>query len=389
VNGEPASPAERPASGSEPASPAERPGRPASDAGFARNEHRFGSGPPFTIGLEEELLLVDRDTHQLAHVADELLPAIPLPRERAGHEAFLAEIEVRSEPRWSAAEAVRDLAEGRAAIRTAGGTPMAVGLHPDARMGDVRLVDADRYRRVEQEMRGLIRRTPECALHVHVAMPSPEAAVAALMGLREALPLIGALGAGSPFWFGTDSGLASARSAVIRAYPGRGVPPALRDWEDYLETLDGIALGGGPADHTMVWWDARLQPRLGTVELRELDVQTGLDEAAGMAALVHALARRAAEEPPRRPAPAQALHWSSFRAVRDGLDAELLFRGQLRRARDATRDLLDELRGEDEALEGVEKMLRDPAPERQRRIHREGGMARLLDDLVTQTARTP
>jgi carboxylate-amine ligase len=382
VKGEPAPASERPGSQAEPASP---PAEPASDAGFARHEHRFGSGAPFTIGLEEELLLVDRDTHQLAHVADELLPAIPLPSERAGHEAFLAEIEVRSEPRQSAAEAVRDLAEGRAAIRRAGGTPMAVGLHPDGRMGDVRLVDAGRYRRVEQEMRGLIRRTPECALHVHVAMPSPEAAVAALMGLREALPLIGALGAGSPFWFGTDSGLASARSAVIRAYPGRGVPPPLRDWEEYLETLDGIALGGGPADHTMVWWDARLQPRLGTVELRELDVQTGLDDAAAMAALVHALARRAAEEPPCRLAPAQALHWSSFRAIRDGLDAELLFRGELRLARDAARELLDELRGEDDALEGVEKMLRDPAPERQRRIHREGGMPRLLAHLASET----
>jgi glutamate---cysteine ligase / carboxylate-amine ligase len=360
-------------------------GQPASDAGFARNEHRFGSGAPFTIGLEEELLLVDPETHQLAHVADELLLAIPLPSERAGHEAFLAEIEVRSEPRGSAAEAVRDLAEGRAAIRRAGGTPMAVGLHPDGRMGDVRLVEADRYRRVQDEMRGLIRRTPECALHVHVAMPSPEAAVAALMGLREALPLIGALGAGSPFWFGTDSGLASARSAVIRAYPGRGVPPPLRDWEEYLETLDGIALGGGPADHTMVWWDARLQPRLGTVELRELDVQTGLDDAAAIAALVHALARRAAEDPPRRLTPAQALHWSSFRAIRDGLDAELLFQGELRLARDAARELLDQLRGEDEALEGVEKMLRDPAPERQRRIHREGGMPRLLAHLASET----
>jgi carboxylate-amine ligase len=360
---------------------------PASDAGFARREHRFGSGAPFTIGLEEELLLVDRDTHQLAHVADEVLPGVQLPPERAGHEAFLAEIEVRSEPRRTAEEAVRDLAEGRAAVRDAGGVPMAVGLHPDASMGDVRLVDSDRYLRVEQEMRGLIRRTPECALHVHVAMPSPEAAVSALMGLREALPLIGALGAGSPFWFGADSGLASARSAIIRAYPGRGVPPPLRDWEEYLETLDGIALGGGPADHTMVWWDARLQPRLGTVELRELDVQTGLDEAAGMAALVHTLARRAAEQPPRRLAPAQALHWSSFRAVRDGLDAELLFGGRLRPARDAARELLDELRGEDGALEGVERILRESAPERQRRIHAEGGMPALLAHLASQTAR--
>jgi carboxylate-amine ligase len=351
-------------------------------------KHRFGSGEAFTVGIEEELLLVDADSLALAHVADRVLPGIELSRERADHEAFLAEIEVRSEPRRSAAEAVADLAAGRAAVRAAGGTPMAVGLHPSATFGDVRLVDSDRYRRVEGEMRGLIRRTPECALHVHVAMPSPDAAVAGLMGLREALPLVGALGAGSPFWFGVDSGLASARAAVVRSYPGRGLPPLLRDWEDYLQTLDGIAAGGGPRDHTMVWWDARLQPRLGTIELRELDVQTGLEETAGMAALVHALARRAAESPPRSLAPAEALHWSSFRAVRDGLDAELLFEGRLRPVREAARDLLDQLTGQDDALEGVERILREGgAPARQRAIHAENGMRGLLRHLAEKTAR--
>jgi carboxylate-amine ligase len=350
--------------------------------------HSFGGGAEFTVGVEEELLLVDAETLQLAHVADRLIPRMDLPFERGGHEAFLAEIEVRSEPRATAAEAVADIAEGRAAVRKAGGTPMAVGLHPDAGFGDVELVDSDRYRRVEGEMRGLIRRTPECALHVHVAMPSPDAAVHALMGLRETLPLIGALGSSSPFWFGQDSGLASARSAVIRAYPGRGLPPALSGWDEYLETLDGIRLGGGPEDHTMVWWDARLQPRLGTVELRELDVQTNLEQAAGMAALVHAIARRAAEDPPTDLAPAQALHWSSFRAVRDGLDAELLFRGRLRPAREAARELLDELSGTDDALEGVERILSEGgAPARQRALFAAGGMAGLLRSLAEETAR--
>jgi carboxylate-amine ligase len=351
-------------------------------------KHEFGSGDPFCVGVEEELLLVDADTLQLDHAADRVLAGVDFPEERAGHEAFLAEIEVRSEPHTTAAEAVADIAAGRAAVLAAGGTPMAVGLHPDAAFGDVKLVDSDRYRRVEGEMRGLIKRTPECALHVHVAMPSPDSAVHALMGLREALPLIGALGAGSPFWFGMDSGLASARSAVIRAYPGRGVPPPLRSWDEYLETLEGIALGGGPSDHTMVWWDARLQPRLGTVELRELDAQTRLDEAAGMAALVHAVARRAAEQPPAELAPAQALHWSSFRAVRDGIEAELLFGGRLRPAREAARELLDELRGEDDALDGVERILREGgAPARQRRVFAEAGMAGLLRHLADETAK--
>ena len=275
-------------------------------------------------------------------------------------------------------------------MRAAGGTPMAVGLHPDAGFGDVRLVDSDRYRRVEGEMRGLIRRTPECALHVHVAMPSPDAAVHALMGLREALPLIGALGRRA-----RRSGSAWTRAWRARARrssaptPGRGVPPPLRSWDEYLETLDGIRLGGGPEDHTMVWWDARLQPRLGTVELRELDVQTGpRRRRPGWPRWCTRWRAGRSSDPPDELAPAQALHWSSFRAVRDGLDAELLFRGRLRPAREAARELLDELSGEDDALEGVERILREGgAAARQRAIHAEGGMAALLRYLADETAR--
>jgi carboxylate-amine ligase len=175
---------------------------------------------------------------------------------------------------------------------------------------------------------------------------------------------------------------------VVRAYPGRGLPPPLRSWDEYEQTLEDIAAGGGPKDHTMVWWDARVQPRLGTIELRELDVQAGLEQAAGLAALVHALARRAAERPPRELAPAQALHWSSFRAVRDGLDAELLFAGRLQPARAAARELLDGLRGDDDALEGVERILREGgAPARQRAVHAQGGMPALLAHLAAETAR--
>jgi len=352
-------------------------------------DHRFGEGDPFSVGLEEELLLVDADGHRLAHVADKVLPRIDLGEGRADHEAFLAEIELRSSPCTSAGEAAAELSENRAAARSAGATLMAAGLHPDARLGDVRIVDADRYLKVEREMRGLIRRTPECALHVHVGMPDPEAAVAALTGLREALPLLQGLAANSPFWYGVDSGMASARSAAVRAYPGRGVPPPLGSWEEYLDQLDAIAAGGGPKDHTMVWWDIRLQPRFGTVEMRELDVQAGLEEAAGIGALVQALARRAAELPIERPASAQALAWSWFRASRDGLDGKILHSGRLTPLREATRETLDALGSTDPALDGVERILREGnGADRQREAHARGGMPELQRFLVDETARS-
>jgi carboxylate-amine ligase len=323
-------------------------------------------------------------------VADRIVPAVELPEGRVDHEAFLAEIELRSTPRASVDEAVAELAENRAAARAGGATLMAAGLHPDARYGDVQLVDSERYRRVEREMRGLIKRTPECALHVHVGMPDPEAAVAASTGLREALPLIQGLGASSPFWFGFDSGLASARSAVVRGYPGRGIPPPMRSWDEYLEQLEAIGAGGGPQDHTMLWWDVRLQPRLGTVELRELDVQTGLDEAAGISALVHALARRAAESPVERPTPAQTIAWSWFRAARDGLDAEIAHAGRLVPLRQVARETLASLGGGDPALQGVDKILGEGnGADRQRAAFARGGMAALLGHLAAETAQAP
>ncbi len=106
--------------------------------------------------------------------------------------------------------------------------------------------------------------------------------------------------------------------------------------------------------------------------------------------LVQAIARRAVESPHADRAPAQALHWSSFRAVRDGIDAELLFRGRLRPAREAALELLDDLRGEDDALEGIERIVREGGgAARQRAVHAEAGMAGLLRHLADVTARAP
>jgi carboxylate-amine ligase len=348
--------------------------------------HRFGKGEPFSVGLEEELLLVQRDTLALAHVADDLLERIELPRERVDHEAFLAELEVRSEPSSSVNGAVRQLLEGRIAAIEAGATLMASGLHPCAELFDVELVKSDRYKQVESQMRGLIKRTPECALHIHVGVPDAESAVAAMNGLREVLPVLHGLGANSPFWFGRDSGLASSRSAVIRAYPGRGITPVLRSWDDYLETLQAVRDGGGPTDHTMVWWDARPQPRLGTVELREVDVQTSLDSAGAIAALTRAVVRRSVEDPPTKHAPDQALHWSSFRAARDGLEADVYHDGRPVPLRVAAGHVLAALDGDDPELEWVERLVRDGnGADRQRATYERGGMPGLLRYLAEAT----
>jgi carboxylate-amine ligase len=351
--------------------------------------HRFGESEPFTIGLEEELLLVDSKTLQLAHVADEIVTRSALPRDRLDHEAFLAEIEVRSAPAGSVSDAIAQLGEGRAAAIAAGATIMSAGLHPDAELFDVLLVQSERYERVEGQMQGLIKRTPECALHVHVGLPDTDAAVAAMNGLRERLPLLHGLGANSPFWFGRDSGMASSRAAVIRAYPGRGIPPFMSSWDQYLACLDAVRAGGGPTDHTMVWWDARPQPRLGTVELREVDAQTELESAAAIAALGRAIAQRAVDDPVEDAAPEQALHWSSFRAARDGLDAEIYFDGSPQPLRDAAKTVLERIGPDaDPEIDGIRRIVREGnGADRQRAAFREGGMPGVLRHLAEATAR--
>src|SRR3954454_6638486 len=308
-------------------------------------EHAFGRSGGFTLGIEEELLLVDAITHELAPVAEQVLPAMDVPSGVASHEAYAAELELRSPISRGVDEAVAALARARTAARAAGATLMGAGVHPDGALGDARLVDAERYRKVDESMRGLIRRTPECALHVHVGMPDPETAIHAYNGLRGWLPLLAALSANSPFWFRMDSGMASARASLVRAYPGRCGPRGFDDVAGYEEGGAESVAAAGAEDYTFLWWDVRPHPRLGTVEVREMDPQSSLADAGALAGLVPPPPVMEAQRPPGgEPPPAEAIGWSSFRAARDGLEARIFHDGALRSVAEAARDALARVR---------------------------------------------
>jgi len=354
-------------------------------------EQAFGSN--FTVGIEEELLLVDPETNLLAPRSTEVLAALDLPEGAAAHEAYAAQVELRSPPSLGAGEAGAALRMARAAAREAGATLMGAGLHPADDDGDSPLVDAERYRRVARMMRGLFARTPEAALHVHVGMPDAETSIRAFNGLRAHLPLLQGLGANSPWWFGRDSGLASARYALVRTYPGRGVPPAFHDFSDYLATTEATLAAGGLDEYTRLWWDVRPHPKLGTVEVREMDVQSSVEDAAALGALVQALAVEAAQAPAAgEPAGGPAIAMSTFRAARDGLDATVLDGDRLAPVPEVARATVERVRpiarelGDDAPLDGIERILETGGGAgRQRAAHSRGGMPALLEYLVRET----
>ncbi len=357
---------------------------------------RFGSAPDFHLGVEEELLLVDASTLSLEHDAMPILAATDVGTgEGSAHpDTYAAEIELTSPVSSSADQAVRALSALRGKVLAAGGTPIGAGIHPDGAFGDVVHVAGERYEALAADLRGLLRRTPTAALHVHVSAPDPETAMVMANGLREHLPLLQALAANSPFWHGVDSGLDTARAQLFRGYPRGDIPRSFSSFQDYVDCVTAVCEVGDLADYTLVWWDLRPHPKLGTIEVRAMDAQASLGSVAALTALIQGLAAAAAQEP-RTTAWSQrdALVESSFRAARDGLDATLWNGERLVPVAELARDALKTARpyaqelGSADALDEVEKLLREGnGATRQRRAFARGGMRALLELLRDETA---
>jgi glutamate---cysteine ligase / carboxylate-amine ligase len=162
------------------------------------------------------------------------------------------------------------------------------------------------------------------AMHVHIAVPSADTAIAALNGIRERLPLVLALSANSPFWQARDSGLASTRTSLFGAFPRTGLPPYFATYEDWAERVDFLIRSGAIPEPTFLWWDARLQPRFGTIEIRIADTQTRLEDVAALVALMQCLVKEAVEGEIIAEARREAVAENRFLASRDGTEARLI-----------------------------------------------------------------
>lgn len=356
-------------------------------------ESTFGVEASFAVGVEEELLLVGVDGELVDHSAHTIRHADPDEGDVTG-ELFMAMVESRSDVSASVGEAIGALREVRRELIDSGARIIGAGVHPNAATGQATVSTTPRYAVIEDLLQGVLR-TPICGQHVHVGMPDEETAVRAYNGIRTHVPLLNALAANSPFWFGEDSGLASSRTTIFRSYPRAAMGPEFDDFADFCRVTRQVCVAAGLDDYTHIWWDARIHPALGTIELRAADTQFDLDRAGALAALVHCLSRIEAERDQDGIPAREALAESSFQATRYGLEATLLDRrGEPAPARELAQECVQtaatvagELGCEAELAHVGVILEQGSGADLQRQIHGEEGMDGLLAYLVRETAR--
>jgi carboxylate-amine ligase len=334
-------------------------------------EHRF-TGPSYTLGIEEELMIVDQRSFDLVNAIEGVL------EDADGDSAVKPELmesvlEIATRPHPNTAAAGEELrALRRRVIEMTAARGLAIGsagTHPFAMWEDQRIVARSRYRDLISALRFVARQELIFGMHVHVGLDDPDKAIHVANGMRVHLPVLLALSANSPFWRADGTGLASVRTPIFRAFPRVGVPPSYRDWADYEREIGFMIRSGVMEDYTYLWYDVRPHPNFGTVEIRVCDAQTRVEHTLALAALIQAMVRELAEhfEAGRTLAdyPWQMLDENKWLAARHGLDGELVDLPSSERvgARTLARRLLDRLRehaqdlGSAADLEGVEDLL--------------------------------
>ncbi len=290
--------------------------------------------PAFTIGIEEEYLLVDRETRDLCA---EPPPAMMEECERrltgqVSPEFLRAQIEVGTRVCGSVAEARADLSRLRAAVAdVAGGyglAPIASATHPFARWHDQKHTDKERYNVLARDMQALARRLLICGLHVHIGIEDEDLRIDLMGQVRYFTPHLLALSSSSPFWEGLETGLMSYRLSVFDGLPRTGIPDLFDSYGEYRRLVGQMVSAGLIEDATKLWWDVRPSARFPTLEMRICDMCTRLDDAITIAALYACLIRmlyRLRQGNQRwRVYPRTLIHENRWLAQRYGLGGELV-----------------------------------------------------------------
>jgi carboxylate-amine ligase len=341
-------------------------------------DHEFGRGPAYTLGVEEEYMLLDGESFDLVQRIDTVLAAFVGHEDEARMKPELMQstLEVATPVCRNAGDADRELRRLRTAVKSIAadnGLRMgSAGTHPFSLFERQRITARDRYRALVDQMQYVARRELIFGLHVHVAVDDPDKAINVVNGILLDLPLLLGLSASSPFWRGEPTGLASTRQPIFAAFPRSGPPPRFRDYEDYAEAIGYLEHTGCIADYTHIWWDIRPHPKLGTVEIRICDSVTRVEDAVAIAAFCQALVKLYSEMYETEgevPSYHRILTTENkWLAVRYGLQAPLMDLATRRRNRVAVAQLvrrrLTDLEpharelGSERELEGIRDILR-------------------------------
>ncbi|MGO9821024.1 MAG: carboxylate-amine ligase [Solirubrobacteraceae bacterium] len=333
-------------------------------------DHSF-AGHAYTIGIEEELMILDAETLELVNAIESMLEPATLGEIKP--ELMESVLEISTDPCRDIAEASEQLRTLRRQVAdTAASKGLAIGsagTHPFAMWEDQRIVARPRYRDLISAMRFVARQELIFGMHVHIGVDDPDKAIHVANGMRVHLPVLLGLSANSPFWRADTTGLASTRTPIFRAFPRVGIPPTYKDWADYEQRIEFMIAAGVIEDYTYLWHDVRPHPNFGTIEVRVMDSQTHVEHSLGLAALVQALVRELSEhfESGGRLAsyPFEMLDENKWLAARHGLEGELVDLPSSDRVqtRALARRLLDRMRehatdlGSVAELEAVEDML--------------------------------
>jgi carboxylate-amine ligase len=299
-------------------------------------EHTFGRSAPWSLGIEEEVMILDAGTFALAPGVEALVAAAE-GRSLPGvlkMELLASMVELATDVCDTPQEALASLRELRAAAddgaKANGLRIAAAGTHPFSLPQAQDIAPDPRYREFVEYAGVSARRQAVCGLHVHVGMPGPEECMRALEGVLPWLPLLLALSANSPYLAGDETGLASARAEVLALLPRAAAPPVFtsyRAWESFVERFVRLGLADG---YTRFWWDIRPHPHFGTLEIRSPDQPTAVELTGAFAALLQALCVTALEGEPRPPANRGDYAQNRWAALRFGPRAELIHPDGLR-----------------------------------------------------------
>ena len=291
------------------------------------------AGDLFTIGVEEEFLVVDPESRALRPRAGRIIA--PARRTAGGHvEAELQRSQVETGTRVCKTlagvrrELVRLRREVAAAAEAAGSVIAASGTHPFSDWRDVEMTPKAAYLQLEEDYQQLAHETVVCGCHVHVGIPDREEAIQVMNHVRVWLSPVLALSANSPFWVGHDTGYASFRSELWRRWPTAGTPHPFSSYAEYEETIETLIRTGSIDEPARIYWDVRPSARFGTLEFRVTDVCMTVDEAVMVAGLMRGLARtchrQAAAGVPAPDARPELVRAATWRAARYGLDGDLV-----------------------------------------------------------------